>query len=301
MAEAKTYILPRELVESQLSMFELLQAMYPPVEDDTDTLKHDMLDTIRKQCEAPDWPQDTDYLPSSLDLIVTIPLEDGVGSNIPMIQMNVTIPIRSEERDPIETPPITYSIRQPSWMSRAQVTDLVAAMPMDDVLTAFDYVKENTGPYLGKDKTIAGPLAVSSSLDNTPLLRVWFYFPSLSTREKRKDLVTYAPRYSLTGFVLAGKPGVLCLEGTSRNIDDYMNDIKNESWGDIPSHQKKVSERFREQCGTTGRKFEGMREITDDLGEKRGARKNRGDMAALEAFLRDNGVGESFSKVIMGN
>jgi hypothetical protein len=36
------------------------------------------------------------------------------------------------------------------------------------------------------------------------LQRVWFWFPSLSTREKRKDLVTYASRWGLTGFVLAG-------------------------------------------------------------------------------------------------
>lgn len=36
------------------------------------------------------------------------------------------------------------------------------------------------------------------------LQRVWFWFPSLSTREKRRDLVTYASRWGLTGFVLAG-------------------------------------------------------------------------------------------------
>lgn len=43
-----------------------------------------------------------------------------------------------------------------------------------------------------------------------------------------------------------------------------------------------------------------MTEITDLLGERRGARKNRGDMAALEAYLKEKGVGESFAKVVMG-
>jgi hypothetical protein len=38
-----------------------------------------------------------------------------------------------------------------------------------------------------------------------PLVRVWFYFPSLNTREKRQNMVDWAPSYSLTGFVLAGK------------------------------------------------------------------------------------------------
>jgi hypothetical protein len=38
-----------------------------------------------------------------------------------------------------------------------------------------------------------------------PLVRVWFYFPSLNTREKRQHMVDWAPSYSLTGFVLAEK------------------------------------------------------------------------------------------------
>jgi hypothetical protein len=36
------------------------------------------------------------------------------------------------------------------------------------------------------------------------LERVWFWFPSLSSKEKRKDLVTFAHDAGLTGFVLAG-------------------------------------------------------------------------------------------------
>ena len=74
-----------------------------------------------------------------------------------------------------------------------------------------------------------------------PLERAYLWFPSLSTPSKRRDLVTYASRYDLTGFVLAGKPGLLCLEGRGRAFERYMSDIKNESWGDIPSYQKKVS------------------------------------------------------------
>jgi len=74
-----------------------------------------------------------------------------------------------------------------------------------------------------------------------PLERCYLWFPSLSTPSKRRDLVTYASRYDLTGFVLAGKPGLLCLEGGSGGFGRYLNDIKNESWSDIPSYQKKVS------------------------------------------------------------
>lgn len=276
-------------------------AMYPaPVTmvGEIDSSLELALERAREWCE--DSNQGPDRLPLSLDLTLTVPLEYGPSDESQSIQMSVSVPLHSPEKDPTEPPPITYTVRQPYWMSRAEVSKLGTELPVGDVVAAFCYVKENAYRFYQKDKGLSETSLNAYAADSEPLLRVWFYFPSLSTREKRKDLVNYAPRYNLTGFVLAGKPGLLCLEGTSKSVDGYMNAIKNESWGDIPSHQKKVSERFREDCGEAGRKFEGMREITDDLGERRGTRKNRGDMAALEAFLTESGVGDSFSKVIMG-
>lgn len=302
------HILAPDLLESQLAMIDLIRAMYPPLDEDRDSSTQKHIEQIREWCEKPESAVDlaARFPPPSLSLVVTIPVEaeDGSGASPPcIIQMNVNVLLSSSEKDLAEPPSLTYLLRQPAWMSRAEVADLGADMPQGDILAAFDHIQENAPRYLKRGDAAASQAQDSAGGESGgqgPLLRVWFYFPSLSTREKRKDLVSYAPRYRLTGFVLAGKPGVLCLEGSSRNVDDYMNAIKNESWGDIPSHQKKVSERFREECGEEGRKFEDMREITDDLGEKRGARKNRGDMAALEAFLKEKGVGESFSKVVMG-
>ena len=92
---------------------------------------------------------------------------------------------------------------------------------------------------------------------------------------------------------------MLCLEGSGSNIDAYMNEIKTVSWGDIPSHQKKVSERYRETGDGVKRAFEGMIEITDLVGEKHGARQNRGDMAAIEAWLKERGLGDMFESVIL--
>ena len=95
-----------------------------------------------------------------------------------------------------------------------------------------------------------------------PLERSFFWFPSLSTPAKRKDLVVYASRYDLTGFVLAGKPGLLCLEGTKSGFGRYMNDIKNESWSDIPSYQKKAS---RGRHGRGGSRSQDRKELTRSL------------------------------------
>lgn len=174
-------------------------------------------------------------------------------------------------------------------------------MPQGDVFEAIEWIRDEAPQrLLAKTKEDNS----DSGHAKEALVRVWFYFPSLSTREKRDDMVNFAPTYQLTGFVLAGKPGMLCLEGTTANIDAYMKYIKTHSWGDIPSYQKKVSERYRETLGededSTGiqRVFSGMEEITGVLGDRGGARANRGDMKALEIWLKDKGLGDAFEKVI---
>ncbi len=113
--------------------------------------------------------------------------------------------------------------------------------------------------------------------------RSWSCLPSLSTREKRAELVAYARAHEppLTGFVLAGKPALVVLEypladrpeGGSggggggkeeqekrktereegeeeearRSLLAYWSEIKTRSWADIQASHKKVSETLVER------------------------------------------------------
>jgi hypothetical protein len=110
-------------------------------------------------------------------------------------------------------------------------------------------------------------------------------------------MVNWAPGYNLTGFVLAGKPGILCLEGTAKDIDAYMSDIKTRSWSDVPSHQKKVSERYREEGTGIKRVFPVMREVTSEI-TKGGHRGNRGEMGEVKTLFEEVGLGEVFAEVL---
>lgn len=119
--------------------------------------------------------------------------------------------------------------------------------------------------------------------------------------------------------LVAGKPALLCVEGTEGNIDSYMNDIKSVSWADIPSFQKKVrlplfhnplaslmlrgpqiSERHRTTLAApSARVFTKMEEITG-LVDKGGQRGNRGEMGQVRDFLVARGLGDAFGVVIGG-
>jgi hypothetical protein len=65
---------------------------------------------------------------------------------------------------------------------------------------------------------------------------------------------------------------------------------------DVPSFQKKVTERHRELI-PHGRSFDKMQEITDSI-KQGGARGNRGEMNQVKEFMRLNGVENVFNIVL---
>lgn len=280
-----TYPLPPDLLESQISTLDLLLAMFPDSESTISSSDLSLITKIRDN-----GAENITGTPSEINLALHVSL-DSTHS----IQVNVTAPLQSPDPEAQEIPEMVFSLRQPVWMDKANLASLVARLP-EDIFSALEYLRDGGGSLIP-----AAAVATNAGTETKtgPLVRVWFYFPSLSTREKRQHMVDWAPSYSLTGFVLAGKPGLLCLEGEAVDVDAYMNEIKTVSWGDIPSHQKKVSERYRETGPEVTRAFDGMIEITDLVGERHGARQNRGDMAAIEAWLKDKGLGDMFESVIL--
>ncbi|KAG8704964.1 hypothetical protein FRC11_009415, partial [Ceratobasidium sp. 423] len=158
---------------------------------------------------------------------------------------------------------------------------------------------EDTKKSLLADLTNKSPVVDNTALStSTTITRAWFYLPSLSTRSKRDDMVRLAPKYSITGFVLAGKPGLLCIEAPSPTAPDaFISEVKTVSWADIPSHQKKITERHRE-VGLATRAFDDMHEVTEMI-STRGAKGNRGNMGEVREFLEEKGL-KGVLEIVLG-
>jgi hypothetical protein len=306
-------ILPRDLLEIQLGQIDLLSAMYESedavsIEDTTRALVEDLKEWCSGDSEAP--PQ---LVPPSIQILLTLHISpaavNGVSLHNETLELDLSVPLvrasESETEPPNEPPPVKIRIRRPAWMSKTEASQITAETPQqDDLFAAVEHVKEAASVLLSRFRELegaaaAGPHKSRPGGTHAPMVRVWFYFPSISTRSKRDDLIIHAPTYGLTGFLLAGKPGILCVEGVSQSIDEYMKFIKTESWGDIPAHHKKVSERYRETGSDVTRAFVDMQEITDLVGERRGERANRGDMKALELWLGERGLGDALTTVLM--
>lgn len=291
------HVLPTDLIELQIGQIDLLMAMYPEQVLDEATQEH--LNALRDGT----WDASSGIQAPSISLRLQIPITTTVQeeSKQKMVLLDLTVPFAYEgDETLLEPPKVRVRVQQSSWMTKAATTRLMEDIPSDeDLLDTIERIKEAAEQHLEQTSNQQMPQDPASK-SREPLVRVWFYFPSISTRSKRDDFINHAPAYNLTGFLYAGKPGLLCVEGCSQSIDDYMRFIKTESWGDIPAHHKKVSERYRENIGEKGeRVFQNMREITDDVGERRGQRVNRGDMKAVEEWLGQRGLGEAFGKVLM--
>ncbi|KAJ4147459.1 hypothetical protein LMH87_001974 [Akanthomyces muscarius] len=276
-------LLSQELLEGQLGQIDLLIAMYPVEGSVTmSDFARANLERLRETVVA----ESSSIRHSELhDIDLFLELEiagDRDDAPTRVAQLSIAIPLQHQGHITEEAPPARVRLQQPSWMSKAEVNHLMSELSSNgDLFTTIDDITSAASTYLSQVSTQEA--GVTSQPRTEALTRVWFYFPSISTRAKRDDLVNHAPSYGLTGFLLAGKPGILCLEGGSQAVDDYMKFIKTESWGDIPAHHKKVSERYR-QPGLDARAFADMQEITGEL-ERRGERANRNDMRALEAWL----------------
>jgi hypothetical protein len=299
--ESLQHVLPKDLMAMQLGQIDLLMAMYAP--DDAvsiDASSLDLIEALRAWCDGDDdvVPRLTD---SNIGILLNLDLSDLdsiEGDEARPLQLSLTVPLEYEGQLGMDPPAIKARLQQPAWMSRAQVAQLNMDLPEEDVLTIIEHVKEAALEYSAQPNQ--APTEANGLFDkNAPLVRAWFYFPSISTRAKRDDLINFAPTYGLTGFLMAGKPGILCLEGGSIAIDDFMKFIKTDSWGDIPSQHKKVSERYRQTDADLVRVFGDMEEITETVGERRGERANRSDMKALEAWLVERGLGVAFGNVFM--
>lgn len=298
MAGPEWHMLPPELIEHQIAQVDLLMAMYPGDEITMEESSRSLFDSLNSSLADHALPRPNTHGPSPINLLLHLSIEEDKS-----LQLDINVPFAYEgNAPPDEAPSINVRIRQPSWLNRATTTHLNANISEDeDLFTTISSIQDAASNHL-TDQTPPDQPPTNTPTPHSPLVRAWFYFPSISTRAKRLDLITHAPSYSLTGFLFAGKPGLLCLEGTSPNIDSYMKFIKTESWGDIPSHHKKVSERLREEGPErkgVERAFSDMQEITDEVGERRGARANRGDMGAVEEWLGERGLGSVLAKVLM--
>jgi hypothetical protein len=195
------------LLEEQLATLELLRAMYPlPSELALSPSTTSFVDEVDPTAPCPP----TDPYCKSLEATLILAVDDD-----PHTQLEILIELSLY---PAADKAVVRA-RQPSYLPRTTYKSLLSSVPpMGEDEGSSEYVLEAIRTLLSAASDILSDIraAAAPTIDEKlrearrggSLERVWFWFPSLSSKEKRRDLVTYAEDSRLTGFVLAGKVNI---------------------------------------------------------------------------------------------
>ncbi|GAC74865.1 hypothetical protein PANT_13d00037 [Moesziomyces antarcticus T-34] len=320
MASTRGHLLAPEHLASVASAIELVSAMW----SGTDELEMSAADERTVQLLA-------DYLQLGLDELATpraqhikdsigdavvLALKVGVRSEQSLVERRVRVNVEFRLRAQGWSM-WTSTKEAPAWLDRDAIDRVNAILSTPTAQESEEEEEDVVASILARVEEVSEFLLtipsateteqeeVKEEPESTHVRRTWYYLPSLSTKSKRDDICTLAststPR--LTGFLLAGKPGLIVIEhplstpsptdsesqAASSALDAFWSTIKRESWSDIPSSHKKISQRLVEP--STGRAFSTFDDVTDwpEL-ERAAERGRRSDLSKLIRWLDARGI-----------
>ncbi|KAI9483037.1 MAG: hypothetical protein EXX96DRAFT_556595 [Benjaminiella poitrasii] len=306
-----------EVLTDAVNTIDLIQSIFFDREFEFRRHEDETLYSKLQAChEQDDWSSlsNQSALPNSIEFIVKAPIDleqDDNDDVIVYLTFNGLISLTS-----LDDYQLTLTSANNVWLSREDHEKLVHTLnneidPNDKQADRATWIIEK----LQQMQMIAEPYATtwlqktkedsvlkaSANNGGEPIrfLRDWIWFPMIYTREKRGHIISWAPKYNITGFLCPGKPGCMCLEGSEKDVNEFVNDIKTVSWAGIPASHRKMSSRwkqFGELCNDRAqldsqRLFTDMTEVKFDI---HGAFANHNDLNKLQLWMQDKGCGEAF-------
>ncbi|CEP11932.1 hypothetical protein [Parasitella parasitica] len=303
----------KEILSDAVNTIDLLQSIYFDKEFEFKRNEDEITYKSLQGCwEADTWPACFDpSLPGNLEFTIKAPVElqelQDQDDHL-YLTFNGQISL-----DSIADYQLTLPSAANFWLSREDHESLVHILNNEIQLDSTEDRSTCIIEKMQQLQSIAEPYALAKlqklkedkdkgkpGKDNGPvrLLRDWIWFPMIYTREKRGDIIDWAPKYNITGFLCPGKPGAMCLEGPEKNVIQFVNDIKTISWASISPSCRKMSSRWKQHvdCAnydelSSHRIFTDMVEVKFDI---HGQFANHNDLSKLQSWLQEKGCGEAF-------
>ena len=128
--------------------------------------------------------------------------------------------------------------------------------------------------------------------EDTVFTQLWIYSHHIYSKFKRRDIIDWAEELKLTGFSLPGKPGVVCVEGYSRPVDEYWHRLRRLNWKRLAIKEKIDLDIGLEDIAKF-RKFSNFEEKVFDVRGGKG-REYHMDLGMFHTFLEQHGFGHIF-------
>lgn len=158
----------------------------------------------------------------------------------------------------------------------------VTSLPRGDscIYTLVSWLQDNAEEYCQSvTESVVKKLDVPKTYS-----RLWIYSHHIYSKTKRKDILSLAGEFNLTGFMLAGKPGIVCVEGEKDDCEKWWARIKAMNWKKIVV---KKTEDYLDAKNSFVRKFPTFEEISFQNTGNRNSDHHM-DMGELYKYLTDH-------------
>jgi len=149
-----------------------------------------------------------------------------------------------------------------------------------------EWIKENSHNYLSDEPTKKCKTAPAKKHDNK-FTRLWIYSHHLYSKIKRKDILDFSAELRLTGFSMCGKPGIICVEGASDDVEEFWRRIRSMQWKKITMKEKEDEQLLPGSDLDSLRRFEGFLEKGFDAKAGHG-RNVLQDLGLLYQYLQEH-------------
>jgi len=124
--------------------------------------------------------------------------------------------------------------------------------------------------------------------------RLWVYSHHIYSKIKRKDIQEWGQELGLHGFAMPGKPGIICAEGFTCDVDDFWYRIRRMNWKKICIKEQEVEASPASGDLTEWCRFSEFSELVLDARGGKG-REYHMDLGQFSTYLQQRGCGPIFS------
>ena len=274
-----------ENIATQLQEIELLQAMFPR---DGEIIWHDPSLLL----DAQDFIEEDRNLDNlrHLSFDINIDIESSEKKYERKICLSLSLPTRYPDVYP-DVSLISNNIMRTSQSNlNKSLHDFMSGLPTGEImiLEIINWVQENSAAYFEKENDIVEKTSSHTNSEedaNNEEYCFWIYMHHIYSKDKRRSIMNWAKEYNLTGFVMGGKPGIICVEGNLNKIEKYCVKVRSLIWRKMTC---KVKEKLVERV------FESFTEERFDV---HGDRSNHMDMGKFYIFLKEKGLGDKFKEL----
>ncbi|KAF7271930.1 hypothetical protein GWI33_015228 [Rhynchophorus ferrugineus] len=172
-----------------------------------------------------------------------------------------------------------------------KIEEILCEFPRGEpcIFVAISWLQDNANNYIELDES---NISLAKIEEPDELVRYWIYSHHIYSKTKRKAIMDLANQMNISGFVMPGKPGIICVEGSSRDVVDWWQNIKSMNWKKIFC---KISESNKDD--TQSDNFLKFEDFVEKVFDNHGPKYNHMDMGELYKYLEEHNLGYIFKDI----